>query len=242
MEELLEAYVRYLVAEKNLSGLTIRNYRSDLGHFFSWLTENEEAGALEADRFAMRRYLAALKEGGMATASLARKVSTIRSFYKFLVREGKVESSPLTGLVTPKRERKLPVVLSRGDLSAIIEAADERTPQGMRNRAILELMYASGVRISEAVALDVRHLDLEEMRVLVRGKGNKELMVLLGGPAEKALRRYLAKGRPLLMMGAKGVDGRSVAGRARSRFSAGGGSASAGGDFARPSVSQDERD
>ena len=203
MEELLEAYVRYLVAEKNLSALTIRNYRTDLSHFFAWLAENEDGAPLEADRFAMRRYLAALKDGGMVMASLARKVSTIRSFYKFLVREGKIESSPLTGLVSPKRERKLPVVLSRDDLGAIIESADERTPQGLRNRAILELMYASGVRISEVVALDVRHLDLEELTVLVRGKGNKERVVLVGGPAHRALRRYLARGRPKLATGAQ---------------------------------------
>jgi integrase/recombinase XerC len=218
MDELLEAYLRYLLAEKNLSPLTLRNYRSDLTHFATYLREEEDADPTTADRMMLRRYLSALKEQGMAGASLTRKVSTIRSFYRFLVREGKLESSPLTGLVVPKRERRLPTILSLEDLSAIIESADEATPRGLRNRAILELMYASGVRLSEVVGADIRNLDLEELTVLVRGKGNKERVVLLGRPAEKAIRRYLARGRPRLCAGAEMAlfvnrDGKRLSGR-----------------------------
>ena len=200
---MLEAYVRYLVAEKNLSELTLRNYRSELLHFSRWLETNEEVGPLAADRYMARRYLAELKGSGMATGSLTRKVSTIRSFYRWLVREGKVESSPLTGLVAPKRERRLPVILSREDLAALIESADASTPQGIRNRAILELMYASGVRISEAAGLNVKVLDLREQTLVVRGKGNKERMVLVGGPATRAMKRYLVNGRPKLAVGSE---------------------------------------
>lgn len=203
MDELLEAYIRYLVAEKNLSHLTLRNYRSDLLHFTGWLETNEGAGPLAADRFMARRYLAELKGSGMATASLTRKVSTIRSFYRWLVREGKADASPLTGLVAPKREKRLPVVLSRDDLAALIESADSDSPQGIRNRAILELMYASGVRISEAAGLNLKALDLGEQTLVVRGKGNKERMVLVGGPATRALKRYLASGRPKLAVGSE---------------------------------------
>ncbi len=217
MEELLEAYFRYLVAEKNLSPFTLRNYRADLLHFEAYLQE-EGSDMMTADRFSARRYLAAMKERGVATASLTRKVSTIRSFYKFLVRENKLESSPLTGLVAPKRERRLPTVLSGDDLSMIIESADETTPRALRNRAILELMYASGVRLSEVVGLDLRHLGLEERTLLVRGKGNKERMVIIGGQAEKAVRRYLSKGRPRLATGAEAAlfvnrDGNRLSGR-----------------------------
>jgi tyrosine recombinase XerC len=203
MDELLEAYVRYLVAEKNLSNLTLRNYRSDLLHFTGWLEANEGTGPLTADRFMARRYLAELKASGMASASLTRKVSTIRSFYRWLVREGKVDASPLTGLVAPKREKRLPVVLSRDDLTALIESADAVSPQGLRDRAILELMYASGVRISEAAGLNLKALDLGEQTLVVRGKGNKERMVLVGGPATRALKRYLANGRPRLAVGSE---------------------------------------
>ncbi len=174
MEELLEAYVRYLVAEKNLSPFTLRNYRSDLSHFARYLEDEEGVPVLEADRMMARRYLGMLKESGMATASLTRKVSTIRSFYRFLVREGKIESTPLTGIVAPKREQRLPTILSKDDLDALIESADETTPSGLRNRAMLEMMYASGVRLSEIVGLNLRSVDLDERTAVVRGKGNKE--------------------------------------------------------------------
>jgi tyrosine recombinase XerC len=218
MEHLLEAYVRYLVAEKNLSPFTLRNYRTDLLHFAAHLRDEENSDILAADRMMARCYLARLKESGMATASLTRKVSTIRSFYKFLVREGKIESSPLVGLVAPKRERKLPTILSRDDLDALIEAADEPTPVGLRNRAILELMYASGVRLSEIVSLNQNQINLDERAVIVRGKGNKERMVLLGEPAEAAARRYLLHGRPQLAVGAEEAlflnrDGGRLSGR-----------------------------
>ena len=217
MDELLEAYLRYLVAEKNLSRFTLRNYRTDLLHFAAFLQE-DGSDVLTADRMAVRRYLAALKESGMATASLTRKVSTIRSFYRFLVREGKLEGSPLVGLVAPKRERRLPHILSEDELSSIIESADETTPRGLRNRAILELMYASGVRLSEVVGIDIRNLDLEERTLLVRGKGNKERIVMVGGEAERAVRRYLSRGRPKLATGAESAlfvnrDGKRLSGR-----------------------------
>ncbi len=160
MDELLEGYVRYLVAEKNLSPYTIRNYRADLVHFAAYLAEEEGEGVLAADRHAFRRYLARLREAGITTASIARKVSTIRGFYRFLVREGKLEANPLAGVSAPKRERRLPTILAKEHLTALIEAADQDTPQGLRNRAILELMYAAGVRLSEVVGLDRRHVDL----------------------------------------------------------------------------------
>jgi len=216
--ELLDMYIRYLLAEKNLSPLTLRNYRSDITHFQTYLHAEEDADPLSANRMMVRRYLSVLKEGGMAGASLTRKVSTIRSFYRYLVREGKLASSPLTGLVAPKRERRLPHILSEAELSSIIDSADDNKPRGLRNRAILELMYASGVRLSEVVGADLRHLDLEERTLLVRGKGNKERIVLLGTPAEKAIRRYLSQGRPRLCTGAEMAlfvnrDGRRLSGR-----------------------------
>ncbi len=218
-DELLEAYLRYLLAEKNLSPLTLRNYRSDLSHFATYLREEEDGTeTTTADRYMLRRYLAVLRDQGMAGASLTRKVSTIRSFYRFLVREGKLESSPLTGLVAPKRERRLPTILSPEELGAIIESADETTPRGLRNRAILELMYASGVRLSEVVGLNTQHMGVEERTLLVRGKGNKERIVLLGAPAEEAIHRYLSRGRPKLARGAEMAlflnrDGKRLSGR-----------------------------
>jgi len=218
VEELLEAYLRYLLAEKNLSAFTLRNYRSDLLHFARYMTEVEGTDPLGVDRSSFRRYLAQLKDAGTATASVTRKVSTVRGFFRFLQREGKLETNPLAGVQAPKRERRLPSILSRDHLTALIEAADETTPQGVRNRAILELMYAAGVRLSEVAGLDRRQLDLGERTLVVRGKGNKERMVLIGGPAEKALGRYLSGARPLLASGAEEAlflnrDGGRLSGR-----------------------------
>ncbi len=216
--KLVEAYARYLTAEKNLSPYTLRNYRTDVSDLGRYLEESEEGDLLALDRQAFRRYLAHLREGGMATASLTRKASTARGFYRFLVMAGKLEANPLAGLSAPKRERRLPTILGEDDLASLIESAVEATPQGLRNRAILELMYAAGVRLSEVVGLDVRHLDLDERRLLVRGKGNKERIVLVGAPAEETLRRYLSQGRPKFAAGAETAlfvnrDGGRLSGR-----------------------------
>lgn len=217
MTELLQAYIRYLLAERNLSAYTLRNYRADLSHFFQW-AESEALEPLAIDRQSFRRYLAALREAGTATASITRKVSTVRGFYRFLVREGKLKANPLAWVNAPRRERRLPTILSREQLTALIESADEGTPQGLRNRALLELMYAAGVRLGEIVALDTGSMDLAERRLLVRGKGNKERVVLIGGPAEQALRRYLQRGRPTLAVADERAlfvnrEGRRLSGR-----------------------------
>jgi site-specific recombinase XerD len=173
---------------------------------------------LAVDRLSFRRYLAALREAGTAGASITRKVSTVRGFFRFLVREGRLESNPLAGVAAPKREKRLPSILSKANLQSLIEAADQTTPGGLRNRAILELIYAAGVRLSEVAALNLSQLDLNERTLLVRGKGNKERMVLVGGPAETALRRYLSRGRPKLSNGAEAAlflnrDGKRLSGR-----------------------------
>ncbi len=218
MKELIEAYLRYLTAERNLSPFTLRNYRADLASFGRYLSDVEAAGPLDLDRQSFRRYLARLREDGVASASVTRKVSTVRGLYRYLAREGKLAADPLAGVRAPKRERRLPSVLTREHLTALIEAADSDTPQGLRDRAILEAMYAAGVRLSEAVGLDLGHLDLAERAVLVRGKGNKERMVLVGRPAEEALARYLSRGRPKLAKGGEPAlfvnrDGGRLSGR-----------------------------
>jgi len=195
---LLDSYERYLVAEKNLSPYTLRNYRTDLLDFARYFEEHESVGPLQADRQSFRRYLADGRDSGLATGSLTRKVSTVRNFFRFLVREGRLQTNSLAGVNAPKRERRLPTILTKEHLTALIASADAETPQGIRNRAILELMYASGVRLSEIVGVDLRNLDLGERTLLVRGKGNKERMVLIGAPAEEALRRYLNEARPRL--------------------------------------------
>lgn len=198
IEELLAAYERFLVAERNLSPYTLRNYRTDLADFVRFMADVEGTDPLAVNRQSFRRYLGDLLTRGVAQASVSRKVSTIKGFFRFLTREGKLPANPLALVSPPRREKRLPHVLRREDLGALIEAADETTPAGLRNRAILELMYAAGVRLSEIAGLDVDHLDLTDHTVRVRGKGNRERIVLIGQPAAKALQRYVTDGRPAL--------------------------------------------
>jgi len=198
MEALIEDYVRYLTAERNLSPYTLRNYRADLRDFGRYLEAEERLGPLDVDRQSFRRYLGRLHEAGTALASVRRKVSTIHTFYRYLVVQGALERDPLLGVSSPKRERRLPQILSKDHLTAIIEAADSADPQGLRDRAILELIYAAGLRLAEVVGLDVPGADLRERLVRVRGKGNKERIVVIGRPAAQALQRYLREGRPKL--------------------------------------------
>ncbi len=196
MEDLLEVYVRYLTAERNLSTYTLRNYRSDLCDFGKYLDTEEGLKPLDVDRKSFRRYLARLHASNLASASVSRKVSTIHTFYRFLVREGKLDRDPLMGVTSPKRERRLPQILGKDQLAAIIEAADSVAPGGLRNRAILELMYAAGLRLAEVTSLDVAGVNLKEQVARVWGKGDKERIVVFGRPAAAALSRYLREGRP----------------------------------------------
>jgi tyrosine recombinase XerC len=197
MDSLLDSYRQHLQG-RNLSPYTIRNYLSDLSHFLQFL--QEEALSLQTlSRQAFRHYLARLSQDGVAPASIARKVSTIRTFLRFLVQEGHLEHDPLSGVRGPKRPRRLPAYLSPEQVTALIEAASGASPGELRDRALLELLYACGLRVSEVTGLDVGDVDLSEGIARVRGKGGKERLVLMGRPAVQALRRYLRDGRPALL-------------------------------------------
>ncbi len=197
---LLEAYLLRLKAERNLSALTLRNYRTDLEHFLVWLAREQiEPPAL--DRRTFRRYLAGLDAGGMARASVARKVSTIHTFYRRLSRDGVLDSDPLHGVRPPKQDRRLPKVMASEQVNSLLEAPAGDDPAALRNRAILELLYATGVRVSELTGLDTGDVDFAEDTLRVTGKGNKQRIVVFGVPAERALRAYLRDGRPKLARG-----------------------------------------
>jgi tyrosine recombinase XerC len=202
-ETLLERFLAMLAAEKNRSVYTLRNYASDLRPYFAFLDEEEHVDLLAADRRNVRSYLAGLMEAKVAPASIARKLSTLRSFYRFLKQTGRVEVNPCEGMRGPKRERRLPSFLSEEEVSALVVAPESDRPQGLRNRALLELLYAAGVRVGEVFNLNVADLELSPDGGLlrVRGKGNKQRVVLVGRPAARALKRYLRHGRPRLAKG-----------------------------------------
>lgn len=196
--DLIARYLADLQAERGLSTYTLRNYRSDLESFVVAL-ERLGAQALTVTRASFRAYLADMQEQGVARASVARRISTVHTFYRWLRREGILAHDPLEGVRPPHRERRLPKFVAAERIAPMLEAPVLGTPAGLRDRAILELLYASGVRVSELVGLDVSALDLDQWTLRVAGKGNKQRMSLFGERAADAIEGYLATGRPLLL-------------------------------------------
>ena len=194
-EAFLEAYLRELLAVGNRSLYTIRNYRNDIGSFLNWCAERE-LDPLRTTRALFREYLTELKESGMVAASITRRTSTVHGFYKYLLQEGATERDPLYGVALPKRPKRLPKVLDPAVLDSLLNQPDPATPAGLRDRAMFELLYGGGLRISELVSLNVGQVDLGEGSAIIHGKGSKERVVLFGEPAMQAVERYLAEGRP----------------------------------------------
>ena len=202
MQEVFNKYVNYLEAERNVSPYTVRNYTSDLLGFFQFLKAKGIGSLRDVDKPVLRDYLSHLIEQGLVKASIARKLSAIRSFYRYLLREGMVPTSPVATTSSPKLDQRLPSFLSIEQVVKLLEAPDLATPQGLRDRALLELLYASGLRVSELVSLNLEQVNLDTNEIRVRGKGDKERVVLIGKPAAEALSTYLSQGRPKLF-GAK---------------------------------------
>ncbi|MBA4181806.1 MAG: recombinase XerC, partial [Anaerolinea sp.] len=199
----LDAYLRELAAVGGRSHYTIRNYRSDIGDFFRWCHERK-LDPLETNRQLFREYLGEVKDRGIVAASITRRTSTVHGFYKYLLQENATDRDLLYGVALPKRPKRLPKVLDPGLLNALLAAPDPATPQGLRDRAMLEMLYGGGLRISELVSLDMGQMDLGEGSAIVHGKGAKERVVLFGEPAMLALEAYLAAGRPSLAIAAGG--------------------------------------
>ena len=147
----------------------------------------------------MRQYLSGLMEQGFVKASIARKLSAIRSFYRYLLREGMITTSPVATTSSPKLDKLLPSFLTRDEIERLLEAPDLSSPMGQRDRVLIELLYAAGLRVSELVNLNLEQVNLDTLELRVLGKGAKERMVLIGEPAARALSVYLAQGRPELM-------------------------------------------
>ncbi|HEX6317748.1 MAG TPA: site-specific tyrosine recombinase XerD [Burkholderiales bacterium] len=183
-EPLLDAFCDALWLEDGLSKNTIAAYRSDLAQFFGFLKDRDPTGATEADLFA---YLAAAK--GRAS-SAARRVSTLKRFYQYCLRERRIAADPTLKLDPPKRAPRFPKSLSEADVEALLAAPDATTPLGLRDRAMLETLYATGLRVSELVALKTFEANLEAGVVRVMGKGSKERLVPLGEEAVEWISRY----------------------------------------------------
>jgi len=198
MQEIFNKYINYLGVERNASPYTVRNYTTDLLDFFNFLRTKGISSLKEVDRHILRDYLSHLMEQGFVKASIARKLSAIRSFYRYLLREEIISTSPIM-TSSPKLDRRLPSFLTIDEVERLLEAPDLSTPQGQRDRALLELLYASGLRVSELVNLNPEQVNLDSCEIRVWGKGAKERVVLMGKPAAEALSVYLNQGRPKLL-------------------------------------------
>lgn len=201
MEEYLDRFITYLVVERNASPCTARNYRREVGEFLRFL-EREGISSLQGvDRQVLTRYLLWLNAGDYVKASVRRRISELRSFFRYLVGQKVLESNPIEAISAPKVPQRLPRYLKPEEIGAIMQAPDTSQPLGQRDRAILEILYATGVRVSELAGLDLASLDRAKGEMRVRGKGGKERIALLGEPALRALDLYLKEGRPKLLKG-----------------------------------------
>jgi integrase/recombinase XerC len=192
MQQALADYLRHLAVEKNASAHTVKSYREDIGQaiefFRTRLGDNPRPE--QASTRILRAYLAWLNEQGYARTTIARRLAAVRSWYKFLCRQGVLATNPAAGLKGPKRDKKLPHFLSEAELDHLLTAPPADAPLGIRDRAILETLYSAGMRVSELVGLNLD--DLDDGLATVRGKGKRERLVILGDAARASLQNWLA--------------------------------------------------
>lgn len=198
MNKLIERYVNYLQYERNASPHTIRNYRSDLLQFRDYLAQGRPKASVDlaqVDSLRIRGFLAFLLEREKQKSSIARKLAAVRAFFKFLSREGELAQNPAALVSTPKLSKTLPRIMTEEEINTFLDqvaqAATDHDPAVVRDRAILELLYASGLRVSELVGLDLGSINFGDGMLLVRGKGRKERIVPFGSKAKQALTEYL---------------------------------------------------
>jgi integrase/recombinase XerC len=192
----LEDFLKFLELNRNASAHTVRAYDSDLSQFLGHAAaqaglEIRQLEPAHLGRAALRSFLAELHKQGLTRASAARKLAAVRTFLRYLRREGVIEDDPGALVATPKRDIRMPAHLSEGEMSALLDAPAGDTPLSRRDRAILELFYASGLRLSELTGLDLDDVNLSAKMVRVLGKGGKERIVPFNGSTAKAIRAYL---------------------------------------------------
>ncbi len=204
MEADLDRYIKHLIAEKNASPHTVSNYRREIAQFMGFAREHSVTAWTDVTPALLRQWLAALHAVGYVKASVVRRISELRAFYAYLRVIERVPANPVQAILAPKLPQRLPRPLAREEIDRLLDAPDPATPQGQRDRAMLEMLYAGGLRVSELLGLDVGDVDLAQGQVRVLGKGAKERIALLGQPAVRALRTYLEVGRPQLLPAERG--------------------------------------
>lgn len=193
MEKLLKEFLKYLEFEKNASLMTIKSYREDLSSFLNFLKveEMETKRFSDIDSFSIFSYLSFLSRKGIGKRSMQRHLSTLRSFFKYLLKKGEIKSNPASSVPMPKFTKPLPRVLQKEEIAKILEEKEEEGWLGKRNKAIFELLYATGIRVSELSSIRLEDIDLVQRILRVKGKGGKERIVPFGKKAQEAILEYL---------------------------------------------------
>lgn len=199
----LKLFIEYLQIEKNSSQYTIEYYQHDIREFLMFMSEQGIDHFEHVQYLDVRIYLTKLYEKKLARKSVARKVSSLRSFYKFLLREEMVKDNPFSLVSIPKIEKRLPAFFYETELDQLFKACDLTTPLGQRNKALLELLYATGIRVSELCQISLKDLDMFISTVLVHGKGQKQRYVPFGSFAHDALELYIQQGRQEILSSKK---------------------------------------
>ncbi|MFL0581473.1 tyrosine recombinase XerC [Solibacillus silvestris] len=199
LQSQLDQFIRYVQLEKNFSLHTVREYTSDLEEFFAFLHAEGIQKIAEVEYIHARLYVTKLYDEQKARTSISRKISSIRSFFRFLNREQNIDDAPFRSLYHPKKEERLPSFFYEEELKELFEKNEGDEPIQIRNMALLELLYATGMRVSECVSLELTDIDFHYNIVRVMGKGRKERIIPFGQYAHDALIRYIEQVRPILM-------------------------------------------
>jgi site-specific recombinase XerD len=219
----VERFVAHLRDERGLSGNTVAAYQRDVLQFFRFAARARVTDPAAVDQLLLRRFLAQLRTRGLADTSIARKSAALRACFRLLSRRGLIPTNPAADLGAPRGPKRLPLVLKQRQVEVLLASPEPRDPVGLRDRAILELLYATGMRVGELCGLELGDVDLQGQVARVHGKGGKERLVPFGEPARAALREYLAEGRARMLPAAPGS-------RAGSRIGGTAGGTAAGGE------------
>jgi len=201
MHDWLDQFMNHLTVERRLSANTLEGYSRDINRFVSFLESRGRSSAAQCNTEDIVAFLARIRQEGLAASSCARALSAVRTFFRFLVGERLLEQSPLRLVESPRRVRRLPGVLSLHEVEQILEAPNKETPEGIRDLAMLELMYATGLRVSELVRLKTHQVNLDVGYVIPLGKGTKERIVPMGTASLRSLQHYLEGARLALLKG-----------------------------------------
>ena len=199
MDELTQQYLDYLIIEKGLSKNSLASYSADLAQYITFLEKNHINDLNDVDTAVIFAWLINLTKKGLSAKSRARHLITIRGLYKFLINEKKVTSSPVKNVDIPKTGVSLPKIMTVREVADLLEAPDIRKPKGMRNAAMMEIMYGAGLRVSELILLCLQDINLDANFVRVMGKGSKERIVPIGSQARAITQKWIKEGRPSLL-------------------------------------------